>query len=146
MTQQGIATSEKKVIPLVPYLRLPEKPGEKPYLWGSRCKDCGTAYLGARIACSKCGSTAPMTEVKLSDTGEVWVYSVVTQSAPGVPTPYIAAIIDLPEGVSVRGTIEGIEPKPENVRFGTKVKMYTEKVREDREGNDLIAYKFRLAK
>ena len=147
MTQQSTAgTGEKRAIPLVPYLRLPEKAGEKAYLWGSRCKKCGAVYLGARVACSKCLSTDPLEEIRLSDTGEVWVYSVVYQSIPGVQTPYVAAIVDLPEGVSVRANIEGVEPKPESIPYGLKVKMYTEKVREDQDGNDIIAYKFRPLK
>lgn len=144
MTQQSTTEAvEKKAVPLVPYLRLPEKVGEQPYLWGSRCKKCSTVFLGVRVACSKCFSTDPLEEIRLSDTGEVWVYSVVYQSVPGVRTPYIAAIVDLPEGVSVRANIEGVDPKPENIRFGMKVKMFTEKVREDQDGNDIIAYKFR---
>ncbi|MFQ5878649.1 MAG: Zn-ribbon domain-containing OB-fold protein [Dehalococcoidia bacterium] len=144
MAQQGTAEAgEKKAIPLVAYLKLPENPGEEPYLWGSRCKGCGSVYLGPRVACSKCLSTELLEEVRLGDTGEVWVYSVVYQSVPGVQAPYIAAIVDLPEGVSVRANIEGVEPKPESLHFGMKVKMFTEKVRVDQDGNDIIAYKFR---
>jgi uncharacterized OB-fold protein len=64
---------------------------------------------------------------------------------PGLEAPYIAAIIDLPEGVSVRGNVYGLDPlKPSTDWFGKKVKMYTEKVATDREGNDVIAAKFRV--
>jgi uncharacterized OB-fold protein len=83
--------------------------------------------------------------VKLSDHGEVYVWSIVHQSAPGIPTPYIAAIVDLPDGVSVNTNIVGVEPDPKNLKFGMKVKMVTEKVSEDREGNSYIAYRFKPA-
>jgi uncharacterized OB-fold protein len=90
-------------------------------------------------------STEPMEEVRLSDHGELHVFSIVHQSAPGIPTPYIAAIVDLPEGVSVRCNIEGVEPDPKNLKFGMPVEMYTETVHVDKEGNEIVAFKFRPA-
>ena len=136
-------TAQKKERPILPFLRLGEGAEEKPYLAGSKCKQCGTVYLGARMACSKCFSAEPMEDVKLSDKGELHVFSIVHQSAPGIPVPYVAAIVDLPEGVSVRCNIEGVEPDPKNLQFGMPVEMFTEKVHTDREGNDIIAFKFR---
>jgi uncharacterized OB-fold protein len=133
---------EKTQKPLVPFLRIPAAAGEKPYLQGSRCKSCGATYLGKRMACSKCFSTEPMDEIKLSDRGELHVFSIVHQSAPGIPTPYVAAIVDLPEGVSVRCNITGVEADPAKLKFGMPVQMKTEKIRTDREGNDVISFSF----
>ena len=143
MAETETPTAEKKQRPILPFLRLPEDPNDKPYLYGSKCKQCGAVYLGARMACSKCLSTEPMDEVRLSDRGELHVFSIVHQSAPGIPVPYVAAIVDLPEGVSVRCNIEGVEPDPKNLKFGMPVEMFTQKVHTDREGNDVIAFKFR---
>jgi uncharacterized OB-fold protein len=143
LTQE--APTEKKRNPIVPFLRVPEDPKEQPYLWGSKCKACGTVFLGERVACGKCGDTGPFKEVRLSDEGEIYVFSVVYQTVPGLEAPYVAGIIDLPEGVSVRGNISGLDPKtPSPDWFGKKVKMYSEKIRTDREGNDVIAVKFRV--
>ncbi len=144
MTQE--AAPQKKTNPIVPFLRIPEKYPEEPaYLWGSKCQSCGAVYLGARLACANCASTGPFEEMRLSDEGEIYVFSVVHQTVPGLEAPYIAAIIDLPEGVSVRGNIYGLDPlKPDPSWFGKKVKMYTEAVRQDREGNDIVAAKFRV--
>ena len=133
--------AEKTQRAIVPFLKIPAS--GSPYLQGSRCKKCGATYLGARMACSKCFSTDQMDDVKLSDKGELHVFSIVHQSAPGVPTPYIAAIVDLPEGVSVRCNIQGVEPDPKNLKFGMPVQMVTEKIRTDREGNDVIAFSFK---
>ncbi len=135
--------AEKVRRSIVPFLKVPADPSQKPYLVGSRCKQCGATYLGTRMACSRCFSTDQMDEVKLSDKGELHVFSIVHQSAPGVPTPYVAAIVDLPEGVSVRCNIEGVEPDPQKLKFGMPVQMVTEKIRTDREGNDVIAFSFR---
>ena len=142
MAEAGTETKAKE-IPILPFLRLAEKEGDKAYLLGNKCKQCGTVFLGERMACSKCCATDPLEEVRLSDHGELHVFSIVHQSAPGVPTPYVAAIVDLPEGVSVRCNIEGVEPDPKALKFGMPVEMYTEKVHTDREGNDVIAFKFR---
>ena len=131
-------TAEKKEIPIVPILRLPE--GEQPYLAGSKCTECGTVFLGDRMACSRCLSTEPLEQIRLSDRGELHVFSIVHQSVP-----YIAAIVDLPEGVSVRCNIVGVEPDPKNLKFGMALQMFTEKVHTDRDGNDVIAFKFKPA-
>jgi uncharacterized OB-fold protein len=133
----------KQQRPIVPFLKIPSDPSQKPYLMGTRCTNCGATYLGARMACSKCFATDKLEEVKLSDRGELHVFSIVHQSAPGIPTPYVAAIVDLPEGVSVRCNINGVEPDPKNLKFGMPVQMVTEKLREDREGNDVIAFSFK---
>ena len=136
--------------PLVPYLRLGAS-RDQDYLFGSRCtaqvdgSACGATYVGTRHFCGKCGGTGPFEETRLSNNGEVYVWSVIYQATPYVKAPYIAAIIDLPEGVAVNTNLEGIEPDPKNLQFGMKVEMFTEKVSEDREGNSYVAYKFRPA-
>jgi len=143
---QATAPTERTPKPIVPYLRLPEAPGEKAHLVGNKCKGCGLLYLGKRLVCGKCFSRE-LEEVPLSNEGELYVFSVVHQTAPGIPVPYIAAIVDLDDGVSVRANVEGLDPnKPDKSWFGTRVEMYTEKVRTDREGNDVIAFKFRPKK
>ncbi|MEO9255004.1 MAG: OB-fold domain-containing protein, partial [Tepidiformaceae bacterium] len=98
-----------------------------------------------RMYCAKCSSQGPFESMKLGREGEVHVFTIIHQATPYVQAPYIAAIIDMPEGVSINSNIVGIEPKPENVKFGMKVKMFTEKVSEDKEGNSYIAYKFQPA-
>ncbi len=144
MTQETAV--EKKVNPIVPFLRIPDNyPNEPAYFWGVKCKSCGAAYLGSRQACAKCASTGPFEETRFSDEGEIYVFAVVYQTVPGLEAPYVAAIIDLKDGVSVRGNVYGLDvSKPSPDWFGKKVKMFTEKVRVDREGNDIIAAKFRV--
>ena len=145
MSQPSAAPpATKKARPIVPFLRLGQD-GETPHLVGKKCAHCGAVYLGTRVACAKCTAAGPFTEIRLSNKGTLWVYSIVHQSAPGIPTPYVAAIVDLPEGVSVRCNIIDIEPQPEKIAFGMPVEMITKKVREDKDGNDVIAFFFRPA-
>ena len=129
----------------MPYLRLPQVPGGEAYLVGTRCQNCGETYLGCQLVCLRCHTAGQMGEVALSRSGELFSYTVVHQSAPWVPVPYIAAVIKLPEGPFVGATLTGCKPEPEQVKVGMTVEMVTEKVRQDKEGNDVIAYRFKPA-
>ena len=132
-------TTESTQRPIVPFLRL----GEQPRLLGMKCRSCGATYLKAgRVACSKCGTANSFEEIALSDHGTLWVYSIVHQSAPGIPTPYVAAIVDLPENVSVRCNLVDVDAEPGKIQFGMPVRMITRKVRTDKEGKDVIAFFF----
>lgn len=140
---------------IAPMLRLPTAPDEKPYLVGHRCPICPATFIGEnRVGCGKCAYIGDLPEVRLSDHGTLYVYSIVHQSAPGIPVPYVSAIVDLPEGVSVRCNLVDIEPDPQKIEFGMPVDMVTRKVRERKEKNahgeeetiDIIAFFFRPRK
>ena len=113
MSDATASTEPKTERPIVPFLAL----GERPHLIGVRCRTCGATYLkSGRVACSKCGEARSFDDIALSDRGTLWVYSIVHQSAPGIPVPYVAAIVDLPEKVSVRCTLIDVEPDPGSCR------------------------------
>ncbi len=141
---QAVETGPK---PIVPFLKLQPKP----HLMGCKCSACGATFLDTkRVACSKCGATDTLKPVQLSDKGKVWVFSVVHQSFPGIKTPYITAIVDLPEGVSVRTNIIGVEAedaqKNPKQMFDMPVEMVTNVVAKDRQGNDVVAFAFKPSK
>jgi uncharacterized OB-fold protein len=145
MAETGQAT-DTGPRPIVPFLKL----APKPHLVGTKCT-CGAVYLDARkVACSKCGATGPFSQIELSNKGKVYVFSVVHQSFPGIKTPYITAIVDLPEGVSVRSNISDVVPedmqKEPGKYFNMPVEMVTGVVAKDREGHDVVAFSFRPSK
>jgi uncharacterized protein len=143
MADSAQPTQHQTERPIVPFLAL----GEQPHLRGLRCRTCGATYLrSGRVACAKCGQAGTFEEIRLSDRGTLWVYSIVHQSAPGIPVPYVAAIVDLPEKVSVRCTLIDVEPDPTKLTFGMPLRMITRKVRTDKEGRDVIAFFFRPEK
>ena len=95
---------------------------------GQRCKSCGAVYLSSRRACSRCFAQGPFEEIPLSPRGALWVYSIVHQSSPGVPVPYVVGVVDLPEGVAVRCNIidvahgeSGVGEREER-RFGPQIR------------------------
>ncbi len=100
-------------------------------------------YLGRRLACARCTEHGRFEEIPLSRRGTLWVYSIVHQSAPGVPVPYVVGVVDLPEGVSVRCNLIEVEPDPERLHFGMPVEMTTAVSQQDRDGNDVVAFYFR---
>ena len=135
------AAAEKKPLPVVSYLKIPED-GD-PYLEGQRCGACGAIFLGERLACSSCGARGPFEARRLSDRGELYVYSIVHRSFPGIETPYISAIVDLEGGGTVKGNLVGIDPSPEKLTMGMPVDViYRIAPRKDREGNEYLTYYF----
>src|SRR6202166_2588242 len=147
MAEQAQATTDTGPRPIVPWLKL----APKPHLEGIKCEKCGAIYLDPkRVACSKCGESEKFSPVTLSDKGKVYVFSVVHQSFPGIKTPYITAIVDLPEGVSVRSNIVDVDPedaqKNPKQMFDMPVEMVTNVVAKDREGHEVVAFAFKPSK
>ena len=132
-------------LPAVPFLKLPEK-GD-PYLEGQQCGSCGSIFLGERRVCSKCGARDQMSAKKLSNRGNLHVFSIVHRSFPGIEVPYVSAIVDLEGGGTVKGNLIGIDPDPEKIQFGMPVEVvYKDALgRKDREGNSYISYFFQPA-
>jgi uncharacterized OB-fold protein len=127
--------------PVVPFLKIPEK-GD-PYLEGHKCQSCSAVFLGERSVCSSCGARDKIQTVKLSNQGELYVYSIVHRSFPGIETPYISAVVDLAGGGTVKGNLIGIDPVPEKIKLGMPVDVvYKIAPRKDAEGNEYLTYYF----
>ena len=132
----------KKPLPVVEWLKLPE--GGDPYLEGHKCQSCGAVFLGERAVCSKCGTRGQLEAVKLSNTGTLYVYSIVHRSFPGIQVPYVSAIVDLDGGGTLKGNLINVEPDPEKIALGMPVEVvYKDALgRKDREGNSYVSYFF----
>ena len=134
-----------KPLPVVDYLKIPDD-GE-PYLEGHKCGECSAIFLGERKVCSKCGARDAMSTVKLSNKGKLYSYSIVHRSFPGIEVPYVSAIVDLEDGVAIKGNLIDIEPDPEKIKFDMPVEVvYRDALgRKDRDGNSYISYFFKPA-
>lgn len=139
------ASAASRPLPAVDFLKIPES-GD-PYLEGSKCKACGSVFLGQRMACSKCGAVGQLETTKLANEGELYVYSIVHRSFPGVQVPYVSAIVDLKGGGTVKGNLIGIDPSPEKIEMGMPVKVVFKDAlgRKDRDGNSYLSYFFEPA-
>ena len=101
-------------------------------------------FLGERDVCAKCGARDTLKAHRLSNNGNLYVYSIVYRSFPGVAVPYISAIVDLEGGGTVKGNLIGIEPDPAKIKMGMPVRVvYKDALgRKDREGNSYLSYFF----
>ncbi len=115
-----MSETEDAVRTLVPFLKVDQG---KPYLEGSKCKTCGHVFVGARVNCAKCAARGQMQTVRLSETGKVYVYTIVHRSFPGVETPFVDVIVDLDDGAHIKGTLRNVKPDTDAIPFGMPVKI-----------------------
>lgn len=85
-----------------------------------------------------------MKAVRLSDTGKLYSYSIVTRSFPGIEVPFISTIVDLDGGGTVKGNLIGIEADPAKIKFDMPVRVvYKDALgRKDSDGNSYLSYFF----
>lgn len=123
-------------IPHVDYLVL----GDDPHLVARECEGCGARYFDRRNACAGCFDTA-FRSVDVPTTGEVRAFTIVSLAAPGIPVPFVAAVVDC-EGTSVRGNLINVEPDAEHVATGLKVRLATYSLGVDEAGTEAVGFGF----
>ena len=109
--------------------------------------DEGSIFLDKRTVCANCFAINQFKEIKLSNTGTLYSYSIVHRSFPGIEVPYISAIVDLDGGGTVKGNLINIEFEPSKIKFDMKVKTVFKDAlgRKDKEGNSYLSYFFEPA-
>lgn len=132
MAQTAETDTPVRQIPFVDYLVL----GDEPHLQANECTSCGARYFDRRNACASCFGTE-FAPARVDDHGEVTSFTIVSMG----PQPYVSAIVDC-GGTSVRCTLVGVEPDPEHVTLGMKVKLVTYSMGTDAEGVEAIAFGF----
>lgn len=123
-------------IPIVSYLRLEPSP----HLVANECTSCGARFFDRRNACASCFATT-FREVDIPTDGIVRSFTIVAMAAPGVPVPFVAAIVDC-GGTSVRGNVINTDPTPEKVTLGMKVRLATYSLGTDDDGVEAIGFGF----
>ena len=124
-------------IPVVSYLRL----GEEPHLVGHECTGCAAVFLDRRNGCAACGTTT-FAERPLARTGRLHSFTIVHRSAPGLPTPYVSAVVVLDGGGMVKARLDQLEPDPEQLPPGLRVRLTTFVAGVDDDGTEAIAFAF----
>jgi uncharacterized OB-fold protein len=123
-------------IPMVDYLVL----GDEPHLVAHECTTCGARFFDRRNACASCSGTS-FKPAEIATTGEVRAYTIVAFAAPGVTVPFVAAVIDC-GGTSVRANVINVEPDPEHVTLGMKVRLTTYPMGADDNGTEAVGFGF----
>jgi uncharacterized protein len=125
-----------KQVPLIDYLVL----GDTPHLKVHECEACRARFFDRRNACASCGRGS-FRDVALPTTGIVKSFTIVHIAAPGIPVPFVAALIDC-EGTSVRANLVNIRPDPAEVRTGMKVRLTTNSIGTDSLGVEAVGFAF----
>lgn len=123
-------------VPLVNYLALEPEP----HLVAHECVSCGARFFDRRNGCAKCFGTE-FRNVDVATTGEVRAFTIVAFAAPGIETPFVAAVVDC-DGTSVRGNLVNVAPDTEHVSLGMKVRLATTSVGTDTAGTEAIGFGF----
>ena len=123
-------------IPLVDYLVL----GDDPHLVAQECTACKARFFDRRNACARCSATV-FQPAAIATSGEVTAFTIVSFAAPGVPVPYVAAVIDC-DGTPVRGNVINTPPDPEHVALGMPVRLATYEVGVDSAGTRAVGFGF----
>jgi uncharacterized protein len=124
-------------VPIVDYLRLDDG-GSTAHLVAHECTSCGARFFDRRNACASCFGTS-FTDVPVDSDGEVRAFTIVAFAAPGVPVPFVSAVIDC-GGTSVRANLVNVEPDPEHVTLGMKVRLATYSMGEDAQGVEAVGF------
>lgn len=119
--------------------------GGKLQLVGSECADCGEIFFARRDIgfCGYCQSRK-LKDIRLSDRGTIYSYTVVMQRPPVYyqgPVPYAIGFVELPEGVRVETLFTDCDL--DELRIGMAVELVLRTLHQDEAGNDVETYMFR---
>jgi uncharacterized OB-fold protein len=124
-------------IPLVDYLVLDDGAA---HLVAQECGKCGAQFFDRRNACASCFASEFRT-VAVPTEGTVRAFTIVAFAAPGISTPYVASVVDC-DGTQVRANLVNVEPDPEHVHDGMKVRLATFPIGSDSAGTEAIGFGF----
>jgi uncharacterized OB-fold protein len=126
-------------VPLVDYLVL----GGDPHLVANECTECGARFFDRRNACANCSGTQ-FKKVDVATTGVVRAFTIVAFAAPGIPVPFVSAVVDC-DGTSVRANLVNVDPDAEHVKTGLNVRLTTFPIGTDEAGTEAIGFGFEPA-
>jgi uncharacterized OB-fold protein len=130
-----------KQIPIVDYLVLDDG---APHLAAWESVASGALYFDRRNADAKSG-TKEFRRRSLATDGVVRSFTIVQRGVPGVPVPYVSALVDLDGGGSVKGNVVNCPPDPEHVKLGMRVRLTTFVAGTDDDGAEAVAFAFEPA-
>jgi uncharacterized OB-fold protein len=123
-------------VPIVDYLVL----GDDPHLEAWQCTACGARFFDRRNACAACFGR-DFERVPVPTEGVVRTFTIVSMAAPGIPVPFVAAVVDC-RGTSVRANLVDVEPDPNHVRTGMAVRLVTVPIGVDEAGVEAVGFGF----
>lgn len=113
-----------------------------PSIEAFRCNDCGAVVTERNMACRACASRRPLEAFRAVETGKLHSWSVVQRSYPGIAVPFVSAIVDLDDGLTLKGTLRDVDA--EMLRQGMPVRLVFDDAggARDREGAPYVGFHF----
>jgi uncharacterized OB-fold protein len=124
------------------FFRIPDHPGEPPRLLGSSCPACDEVFFPRRMVCARCLHEGT-DDVELSTRGRIWTWTYCHVPMFGKKNStggYGVGQVDLPEGPRVQSILLG---GPDDFEIGMEVEIDLEALREDRDGHEVVIYRYR---
>ena len=140
----------KLLLPVVDYMQVSAH-GEA-HLQGLKCSQCGAVYIDVRVHCAKCSARHSMQPHRLSNEGKLFAFTVVQRSYPGIPVPFVSAIVDLNGGGTLKGNLINVDPDPtkidlSKIKAGMPVELvYKQAPWGDEKGNQYMMFYFQPKK
>lgn len=101
---------------------------------GNKCKECSTKYFPPRTACENLHTDMEDIEVSTSATLKAFTIIHFAPDNMASKAPYVVAIGELEDGLSVLAHLVGITSTP---KVGMKLQLKSQKITDDR-----VVYKF----
>jgi uncharacterized OB-fold protein len=111
-------------------------------LVGSECRECATRVYPPSDVCCECMSEN-MSPLAMGPAGTLYSYSVVHAAPRGWTLPFVAAYVDLPEGVRVFAHIVDVDPAL--ITMDMPVEATIAVLGSDEQGNPVESYAFKPA-
>ena len=112
------------------------------WIEGFRCDNCGAVVTVATMACRSCASRTPPLPFRATDHGKLFSWSVVHRSYPGIAVPFVSAIVDLDDGLSLKGTLRNADASA--LKSGMPVTLVLDDAggSHDKDGAPYVGYHF----
>jgi uncharacterized protein len=113
-----------------------------PWICGYRCQKCSAVAAAPTMACRRCASREAPEPFAASGAGKLHTWSVVERSYPGVRTPFISAVVDLDDGLTLKGTLIGAPEGPLKAGMDVAVVFDDAGGVVDKDGGRYVGYHF----
>jgi uncharacterized OB-fold protein len=117
-------------------------PDGSAFVEGFRCDACGAAFPEATMACRACASRTVPHPFRAAETGKLFTWSVVSRSYPGIAVPFVSAIVDLDDGLTLKGTLRDVAS--DKVKAGMPVRLVIDNAggATDKDGAPYVGFHF----
>ena len=137
-------SAPRRRVPIEPgFFEIPDDASAPPRLLGSRCRACGEYFFPRRVVCARCLAQR-CEDVRLGPRGTLytwtWVHVPFFGQRQAAGAGYAVGQVDLPEGPRVQSVLSG---GPTAFRIGMPMELDLEALRETKEGDEVVIFRFR---